>query len=169
MCLSVPRVLTTAFAALLLSAATATAAPANWPNVDPRIASSLRSVLQQASDRLEHAECSALLSDYADARTGRPLAETLSRTGLSAGGWLRVLHFTSGDGRSGCADGVTLAYTAVGCPVVFVCPAYGKYRREDRSFAATALIHEALHTLGLGENPPSSREITLRIQERCGK
>jgi hypothetical protein len=28
-------------------------------------------------------------------------------------------------------------------------------------------IHEALHTLGLGENPPSSREITARVVERC--
>jgi len=29
------------------------------------------------------------------------------------------------------------------------------------------IIHEMLHTLGLGENPPSSREITQRVNERC--
>jgi hypothetical protein len=29
------------------------------------------------------------------------------------------------------------------------------------------IIHEMLHTLGLGENPPSSREITQRVTERC--
>jgi hypothetical protein len=29
------------------------------------------------------------------------------------------------------------------------------------------VIHEALHTLGLGENPPTSTEITSRIAARC--
>ena len=30
------------------------------------------------------------------------------------------------------------------------------------------LIHEALHSLGLGEDPPSSDYITERIRARCG-
>jgi len=30
------------------------------------------------------------------------------------------------------------------------------------------MIHEALHTLGLGENPPTSAEITERVLARCG-
>jgi hypothetical protein len=29
------------------------------------------------------------------------------------------------------------------------------------------IIHEMLHSLGLGENPPSSKEITLRVMQRC--
>jgi len=29
------------------------------------------------------------------------------------------------------------------------------------------VIHEVLHTLGLGENPPSSATITIRVQNRC--
>jgi len=29
------------------------------------------------------------------------------------------------------------------------------------------VIHEVLHTLGLGENPPTSTEITLRVEGRC--
>jgi hypothetical protein len=39
-------------------------------------------------------------------------------------------------------------------------------RQESR--AEIAVIHEALHTLGLGENPPDSLEITRRVAERCG-
>jgi len=29
------------------------------------------------------------------------------------------------------------------------------------------VIHEALHSLGLGEDPPSSREITARVSSAC--
>jgi hypothetical protein len=30
------------------------------------------------------------------------------------------------------------------------------------------IIHEILHSLGLGENPPSSDEITKQVAARCG-
>jgi hypothetical protein len=33
--------------------------------------------------------------------------------------------------------------------------------------AEAVIIHEMLHTLGLGENPPSSTEITFRVLNRC--
>jgi hypothetical protein len=31
------------------------------------------------------------------------------------------------------------------------------------------LIHEELHSLGLGENPPSTHEINEQIARRCGR
>jgi hypothetical protein len=31
------------------------------------------------------------------------------------------------------------------------------------------VLHEALHTLGLGENPPDSFEITRRVGQRCAR
>lgn len=31
------------------------------------------------------------------------------------------------------------------------------------------IIHEMLHSLGLGENPPTSDEITKRVVQRCGR
>jgi hypothetical protein len=30
------------------------------------------------------------------------------------------------------------------------------------------IIHEMMHTLGLGENPPTTFEITERVMARCG-
>lgn len=39
-------------------------------------------------------------------------------------------------------------------------------RRADE--ARAVLIHEALHTLGRGEDPPSAREIQKRVLARCG-
>jgi hypothetical protein len=32
---------------------------------------------------------------------------------------------------------------------------------------ATLVIHEQLHALGLGENPPTSTYITTRVYHRC--
>jgi hypothetical protein len=37
----------------------------------------------------------------------------------------------------------------------------------ERREAEAILIHEILHTLGLGENPPSSAEITRQVWRRC--
>jgi hypothetical protein len=34
--------------------------------------------------------------------------------------------------------------------------------------AAVLLIHELLHAIGLGENPPASEAITARVVARCG-
>ena len=53
--------------------------------------------------------------------------------------------------------------------MVFVCgDQFVRGWRVDRWHAEVVVIHEALHTLGLGENPPSSRDITARVRERCG-
>ena len=40
------------------------------------------------------------------------------------------------------------------------------WRRDAREVQAT-IIHELLHSLGLGENPPSPRQITRRVQHLC--
>lgn len=54
----------------------------------------------------------------------------------------------------------------------------GRVRRDRRALwtsthtrspqrAELVVLHEALHTLGLGENPPGSLEITQRVGDRC--
>jgi hypothetical protein len=50
---------------------------------------------------------------------------------------------------------------------VLVCPSFPKTVDRERVTAEVYVIHEMLHTLGLGENPPSSREITRRVNGRC--
>ncbi|MCL4808032.1 MAG: hypothetical protein KJ062_09620 [Thermoanaerobaculia bacterium] len=168
--LSLPRALLVATAALALPAPPASAQDSDWPHVDPLVAPALRGVLRQAAARLSTPDCSALLFDFDDFRTGRPLAETLARSGLDLEGWLRSVYFLNGDGRSGCAGRRTFAYTPRGSHVVWVCPlALENLRRSKRGLTATVLIHETLHTLGLSEDPPSSEEITLRVESRCGR
>jgi hypothetical protein len=36
-------------------------------------------------------------------------------------------------------------------------------------YAEAAVIHEMLHSLGLGEDPPSSDHISTRVMARCGQ
>jgi hypothetical protein len=41
-------------------------------------------------------------------------------------------------------------------------------RRAAPGIRENTLIHEMLHSLGLGENPPSSGEINGQVMRRCG-
>jgi hypothetical protein len=58
---------------------------------------------------------------------------------------------------------------------VFVCPVgpgrinsrLSKIEFQSGSLAEAMVIHEMLHTLGLGENPPTTFEITARVRESC--
>ena len=52
--------------------------------------------------------------------------------------------------------------------VVFVCGTrlWQTYRRNPTHVEAL-VIHEMLHTLGLGENPPTSLQIQAGILKRC--
>jgi hypothetical protein len=59
---------------------------------------------------------------------------------------------------------------------VYVCATAGRAASRlaltlDRNphLAEFALIHEMLHTLGLGENPPTSLQITQQVKRRCGR
>ena len=61
----------------------------------------------------------------------------------------------------------TLAYTSPLSRVVHLCPHFLDNELERPAFAQAVVIHEMLHTLGLGEDPPSSREITDRVRRAC--
>jgi hypothetical protein len=52
-------------------------------------------------------------------------------------------------------------------PRVTVCPGFVRLQRDQPGRAKILVIHEVLHTLGLGDNPPSSAEITERVEARC--
>jgi hypothetical protein len=40
--------------------------------------------------------------------------------------------------------------------------------QRNRAQAEHAVIHEMLHTLGLGQDPPTPSEITRRVRRLCG-
>ncbi|MFI5169990.1 MAG: hypothetical protein ACHQM7_06465 [Vicinamibacterales bacterium] len=122
--------------------------------------------VEGAARRLEHARCREVLSDFRGVH-GRTLAEELSAEGVSGPGHLRRLFFYSGEGQRPCRKGL-LAWTTPGSRVVYVCPA--RFREGHGTSPArleAIVIHEMLHTLGLGEDPPSSGEITARVEAAC--
>jgi hypothetical protein len=79
-----------------------------------------------------------------------------------------AVRFVDDSGASECVRRSTLAFTAPGARVVHVCGVQFKSRfLLDPTKAEMIVIHELLHVLGLGENPPTSGAITARVTARC--
>jgi hypothetical protein len=123
-----------------------------------------------AEEKLSNESCQAVFSDFRDGQ-GRPLGDRLESLGHDGASYLlRRILFYSGNGQTPCATRDTIAFTSPGSSAVFVCSIqFVEETHRDPGLAAALLIHEELHSLGLGENPPSSKEITARVIARCGK
>ena len=59
--------------------------------------------------------------------------------------------------------------TTPGSRTVRICPQFTQRQLRDPVLAEIVILHEALHTLGLGENPPLSTVITARVAAHCGR
>jgi len=155
----------------LLSASAAIAGEGEWPRVrmaTPMASHTLRRALDGASQRLRSPRCQRLLSEFSDER-GRPLRARLDELQTGATGYLPLVVFMDGWESAQCRTNMgLLAYTTRGSRVVFVCGwRFERGWRRNPFLAEAVLIHEALHTLGLGEDPPTSVEITRRVQLYC--
>lgn len=141
-----------------------------WSRVrltDPFAAYETRRALDRARALLAQPRCAAVLTDFDD-REGRPLAERVSALGVDAQAYLELIVFIDGTRDELCTKGV-MAFTAPGSRVVRLCATeVTRTSQVWRDYVAVALIHEMLHTLGLGENPPASHEITRRVLNGCG-
>lgn len=127
----------------------------------------VRSALEGAARRLEHPGCEGLVDLFADG-SGQPLRASLQKAGLSGADYLTLLVFYDGSRRAACRRGGIFAATDVGGRIVWVCPdAFVRLAWSDPGTADVVVIHEALHSLGLGENPPSSDEINARVRSAC--
>jgi hypothetical protein len=133
-----------------------------------------RSALQRAGEgalrRLQDPECQQVFSDFRDAE-GRLLREKLEAAGQTGAGYLAGwILFVDGSSARACQSSENVAVTKPGSSVVFVCARQFRERVfHDPAWVEAALIHEELHSLGLGENPPTSLEINERVARRCGR
>jgi hypothetical protein len=114
-----------------------------------------------AAVRLRQPGCAAVLGDFSDA-DGRTLDKVIEATGVTPADYLKRVYFTDGD-MDRCATN-RVFFTYPGSHVVFVCPLV---RQEPSRHVELYVIHELLHVLGQGENPPSSAEITNQVGRRC--
>ena len=163
---------------VLLAALSGVPAAAEPPHGAPvfrnQVDSMTRAALERAGEgalrRLRDPECQQVFSDFRDAE-GRPLREKLEATGQTGAGYLSSrIFFADGSGARACQSSDNLAVTNPGSAVVFLCARQFRERVfRDPAWVEAALIHEELHSLGLGENPPSSLEINEQVARRCGR
>ena len=125
----------------------------------------LRWARARARERLGDPGCLAVLTDFESVNGGR-LDLVLRSTGRTAQEQLDLLVLQSGLGRHLCDHGASLAFTQIGSSAVSVCLRPFTLLRQPEQEAV--LIHEMLHSLGLGENPPESVAITAQVLKRCG-
>jgi len=135
-------------------------------NVDKGTRRLLEPAVRAAQARLQGEGCEAVLDDFTD-RDGRSLVEALQASGKSAAEYLGSLYFADGGAYRRCFDPTSrvVALTIPGERVVRLCAT--AFQRLDPEEREAVLIHEMLHTLGLGEKPPSPAEIDAQVRRRC--
>jgi hypothetical protein len=123
--------------------------------------------VEAAHHKLGKAECQRVLDDFKDTE-GLSLHDDLEALGLGPSEYLTLIVYRDGDDlRSGrCRSAGAAAVTHRGDRVVYLC--LDNFRAQSPGTRANTLIHEMLHSLGLGENPPSSGEINGQVRKRCG-
>lgn len=124
----------------------------------------LRRAAEGVNRRLARAECRRIFTDFVD-QLGRPLQERLDTLGMTGQQFMGFMGFYEGAGHGRCVSGGVLAFTQPGSLAVRVCPGIAEQTPE---WAEYVVLHEMLHSLGLGENPPSSSAITRQVEARCG-
>lgn len=134
---------------------------------DRYMAAAVRSALDGAARRLQRERCHGVFADFADAE-GRSLQQNLQALGETGGSYMEKMLFYDAKGEGRCRHPRVLAFTEPGSRVVLVCgPAFQSAWRAERRLVEAVVIHETLHSLGLGENPPSSQEITAHVLKMC--
>lgn len=152
----------------------ASASADRWPRValnDAVARDAVHTLMDDVVRWISEPRCQTVLERFRDT-TGYPLTQRLARTGVSFDQYLNWVFFRDGSELKACAHPQTFAVTEPGNRVVFLCtPALNKLARHDHARAKAVLIHEILHTLGLGENGvhPTSDAITRLVLARCQK
>jgi hypothetical protein len=119
-----------------------------------------------AARKLQSPECQRVFAEFHDEK-GRPLRENLEKWGVGPADYLEMVPFLDGSGQPLCRWGKVDLAASPGVPRVFVCGPFAATQLREPRMAEALVIHEMLHTLGLGENPPTSAEITSRVMGRC--
>jgi hypothetical protein len=119
-----------------------------------------------AAKKFARAQCQKVFTDFANA-DGVPLSSVLARLKTTPEDYLtQWILFTEGDRERQCLTKDIAAFTQTGSRVIYVCSS--RFTMQPIPNGVVIVIHEMLHSLGLGEQPPTSAEITKRIGERCG-
>lgn len=119
-----------------------------------------------AMRRLQSPECRQVLTDFRDPE-GRTMLQNLEPFGLAPDAYLARIALMDGASRRRCKAPQVQLVTMRGAGRVFVCKPFLQTVWRQRAMAEVYVIHEMLHTLGLGEDPPTSLDITRQVRRRC--
>lgn len=137
--------------------------------IDKRLTRAVTRAIEDAHDKLSRPECQRVLEDFSD-DAGRTLKENLDALGQTAPGFLGWMVFYNGSAQAFCTDAQVHAVTMPGSRLVYICERQFREKvQRDAGLAAAYVIHELLHSLGLGENPPTPADITRQVVARCGR
>ena len=162
------RVLAYALVTGLLASRAGAQTPVLIGFVDSDTRFAVRGAVEGAAARLARRGCQDVLSDFTD-ESGQNLATGLETSGRSPAEAFGLLRFFDDRGAAQCHAGTTLAFTQTGSSLIRVCGREFRDRSmRNRMTTEIIVIHEFLHALGLGENPPTSQTITERVAVRCG-
>jgi hypothetical protein len=127
----------------------------------------VRRAVEGARARLQAAACQGLVDEFKDPE-GVTLRQRLDEQGMTIESRLDAIRFVDASESSLCRTSQSFAFTVRSGIVVYVCPrVLEKAHLRQPARVQAVIIHELLHTIGLGENPPTSTHITARVEARC--
>jgi hypothetical protein len=129
----------------------------HWSRIyidDVYVRDAVERTLWKAAQSLQAPKCQTLLTEFSDQR-GRALTERLGELKMSIAEYLDAIIVEDRERHPRCGDEGVLAFTVVGSRIIYVCGrAFARAAQRDAEEARATLVHELLHSLGLGENPP---------------
>ena len=140
--------------AILLAATSANAAaPLTLTGWD---ASAVDRARTGALKRLESDECRKVFTDFTDAQGRVAPAEPRGVEPLPAE-YIGLIPFLDGTSQALCRKTKTALVASPGVRRVFVCKTFAEVQLRQPGVTESMVIHEILHTLGLGEAPQARR------------
>jgi hypothetical protein len=132
----------------------------------------VRRAVSGAFRSLGDARCQGVLNDFHD-DAGHTLASNLETFGKTPQEYLRYVLFYDGSSTPACKGPISkdvFAASKTGSRVILIClPQFRAAQRRAPYHGEAVVIHEMLHSLGLGENPPTSEAITRRVMAACAR
>jgi hypothetical protein len=128
----------------------------------------LQRAMTGAVRRLTDPECQKIFREF-QSTSGRTLESTLQTIDQTPAQVFASLQLRDGENVGPCrSNGRAVAFTQPYGRVVFICGSRLEAQfAHDQQTVEILLIHELLHALGLGEDPPTSAEVTTRLFARC--
>ena len=129
----------------------------------------VHAALEGAAQRLSKPDCQRVLDDFQDDR-GELLSTVLASKAMTHQEFLSSLFFVDAESDGPCIAHTVVAYTRPRERVIRVCASrFADATLANQKHMEIVIIHELLHALGLGENPPTSAQITAQVMRRCGR